>query len=75
MSKAKTIAEMIDDLQRENESLQKLRKLFDKACKEEFGYSANQIRQIINQAEKQTMKQQMGDGQQQGQHASNEQRE
>ena len=52
MAKAKNITEMIEELQRENESLQGLKKLFIKACKDEFGYEPKKIHNIINRYEK-----------------------
>ena len=51
MSKTKTITEMITDLQRENESLQRLKRIFDKACRDEFGYEPKKIREMIKRCE------------------------
>ncbi len=44
---SKSISELVTELQKENESLQNLKKLFDKACKLEFGYDVKTIHQII----------------------------
>lgn len=47
MSKTKSLADLITDLQKENESLQFLKKLFNQACKSEFGYDVKTIRQML----------------------------
>lgn len=46
-NKAKSISELVTDLQRENESLQSLKKLFNQACRNEFGFDVKTIHQII----------------------------
>lgn len=43
----KTITEQIEDLQNENAHLKELEKLFDKACKIEFGTSAKSIKKML----------------------------
>ena len=43
MSKTKSITEMVTELQRENEALQGLKKLFNRAVKDEFGYEPKKI--------------------------------
>ncbi len=48
MSKTKSINEMIEELQRENEALQGLKKLFNKACKNEFGYEPKKIHEMLD---------------------------
>ena len=48
MSKTKSITEMIEELQRENEALQGLKKLFNKACKDEFGYEPKKIHEMLD---------------------------
>lgn len=47
MSKSKSISDLVTDLQRENESLQSLKKLFNQACKNEFGYDVKELHRII----------------------------
>lgn len=47
MSKTKSLADLITDLQAENESLQFLKKLFNQACKAEFGYDTKTIHQML----------------------------
>lgn len=51
MSKKITITEQIAELQEENERLKELEKLFDKACQINFGYSAKNIRKMIEKSE------------------------
>lgn len=46
-SKTKSISELVSELQQENESLQSLKKLFNQACKNEFGYDVKTIHQMI----------------------------
>lgn len=48
MSKTKSISDLVTELQKENESLKNLNKLFEKACKTEFGYDVRTIHQIID---------------------------
>lgn len=43
----KTITEQIEDLQNENAHLKELEKLFEKACKIEFGTSAKSIKKML----------------------------
>lgn len=47
MRKTKSITELVTELQKENESLQSLKKLFNQACKNEFGYSVKELHDII----------------------------
>lgn len=47
LAKAKSITTLIEELQTENEHLQKLGKLFNKACLDEFGYGVKELHQII----------------------------
>lgn len=47
MSKSKSISELVTELQKENESLQSLKKLFNQACKNEFGYDVHTIHQML----------------------------
>lgn len=46
-TKTKSISELVTELQQENESLQSLKKLFNQACKNEFGYDVKTIHQIL----------------------------
>lgn len=47
MSKTKSITELVTDLQAENESLQSLKKFFNQAVKNEFGYDVKTLHEII----------------------------
>mgnify|MGYP000227590534 CR=1 FL=1 len=47
MKQKKSIANLITELQEENEKLQYLGKLFNRACKQEFGYNVKEIHQLI----------------------------
>lgn len=47
MAKNKSISDLVTDLQTENESLQFLKKLFDRAVAQEFGHNTKEIHQII----------------------------
>lgn len=69
-TKAKSITEMITDLQNENERLQNLGKLFEKAVRDEFGYSTKELHNLIRK--EQILEQRMST--QQGQPHSQEQR-
>jgi hypothetical protein len=46
-SKTKSISAIVTDLQQENESLQSLKKLFNQACKSEFGFDVKTIHQLL----------------------------
>lgn len=52
MSKTKSIADLVTELQAENESLQSLKKLFNQACKNEFGYDVKALHDIIIKCER-----------------------
>lgn len=45
--KTLSISDLVAELQKENERLQSLKKLFNQACKHEFGYDINTIHQIL----------------------------
>ena len=47
MSKAKSISMLVTDLQEENERLIFLKKLFDRACKEEFGLDVKGLHEAL----------------------------
>lgn len=46
-SKAKSISDLVNDLQKENEALKKLDKIANQYTKMEFGYSVKELHQII----------------------------
>lgn len=48
MAKSKTITEMVTDLQLENESLRGLQRLANMYTKQEFGYTVEQLHEIID---------------------------
>lgn len=48
MKKNKSISEQVTELQAEKEHLQGLYKLFEKACKLEFGYDVKTIHKLVN---------------------------
>ena len=52
MSKTKSIADLVTELQTENESLQSLKRLFNQACKNEFGYDVKALHDIIIKCER-----------------------
>ena len=72
MSKTKSITEMVTELQRENEALQGLKKLFNRAVKDEFGYEPKKIHEMIKRCEMYDRKLQSNDNQRQGQQTSHE---
>lgn len=47
MSKSKSISDLVLQLQKENESLTKLKKSFNKICKDEFGYCIDDLHKIV----------------------------
>ena len=64
MSKQKSISDLVTDLQKENERLQSLYRLFGKACKNEFGYDIDTIHKML---EKQRLYESRKAAKQQGQ--------
>ncbi len=74
MSKTKSITEMVTELQRENEALQGLKRLFNKAVKDEFGYEPNKIHEMLKRCEMYDRKAQ-SNGLNQGQLSVNERSE
>lgn len=54
-SKTKSISDLALELQQENDSLQAVKKLYQKIvntiCKEEFGYDLNQVHNLIKKQE------------------------
>ena len=75
MAKAKSITEMVTELQRENEALQGLKRLFNRAVKEEFGYEPKKIHEMIKRCEMYDRKAHSNAPQRQGQQASHERSE
>lgn len=51
MSKTRSINDLITELQAENESAKKLVKLFNQACKEEFGMNVAELHDCITKYE------------------------
>lgn len=50
MSKTRSITDLVNELQKENESLTGLKKGFNTMCKAEFNLSIDQIHKIIEKA-------------------------
>ena len=51
MSKTKSITDLVQELQQENESLKGLEKLANQYCKQEFGYTVKELHNIIQKQE------------------------
>lgn len=51
MSKAKTIAEQIEEMQEANKKVSDYEKLFSKACEINFGCNAKTIQKMLNNSE------------------------
>lgn len=51
MAKTQSIGDAILEIQNENARLKSLEKLFEKAVKEEFGYSIKQLHEIVKRQE------------------------
>ena len=51
MSKTKSITDLVQELQQENESLKGLEKLANQYCKQEFGYNVKELHNIIQKQE------------------------
>lgn len=51
MSKSKSITELVNELQAENEALKRLDRLANQYTKQEFGYSVKELHIIIQQKE------------------------
>ncbi len=64
MTKSNKLSDLAEQLQKENEQLQMLKKLFEQACKKEFGYSISQIHKMISSQEKFEAKKAAKQGQQ-----------
>lgn len=51
MSKSKSISDLVLQLQKENERLTRLKKAFNRLCKEEFGYGVDDLHKIVKKQE------------------------
>lgn len=67
MGKTKSISDLVTELQRENESLQSLKKLFNQACKNEFGYDVKTIHEMLEKQRIYEQRKAVQQSQQQGQ--------
>lgn len=67
MSKSKSISDLVTELQQENESLQSLKKLFNQACKNEFGYGVKELHDIITKQKLYEQRKQERQAEKQGQ--------
>lgn len=51
MKKKQNITEIVTELQSENERLKELKKLFERAVKDEFGYTIKQLHELVKRQE------------------------
>lgn len=75
MSKKISITEQIEQLQEENAHLQGLQKLFEKAVKDEFGFSIREIHMMIREQLRYQQKKAASQRTTQGQQSATEQSE
>ena len=75
MSKKFSITEQIEELQSENESLRSLHKLFEKAVKDEFGFSIKEVHRLISSQVRYQQQKNSSQRSLQGQQSSSEQDE
>ncbi len=75
MSKKPSISEQIEELQAENERLQGLQKLFEKAVKDEFGFSVKEVHKLISAQVRHQQEKNQSQRTVQGQQSDSEQRE
>ena len=75
MSKKPSIMEQIEQLQEENERLQGLQKLFEKAVKDEFGYSIKEVHIMISELIRYQQRKAASQRTTQGQQSASEQSE
>lgn len=75
MSKAKTITELVTDLQAENESLKRLERLANSYTKQEFGYSIKELHLLLKKLEYYEKKAKERAAAKQGQQPGNERSE
>lgn len=67
MSKTKSITELVQELQQENESLKGLEKIANQYCRQEFSHSVKEIHDIIRKYEIYERKRKEREAAQQGQ--------
>ena len=67
MSKTKSITDLVQELQQENESLKGLKKLAQQYCKQEFGYTIKELHDIVRKQEAYERKMKEREASQQGQ--------
>lgn len=67
MSKTRSISDLVSDLQKENESLQRLAKIANTFCQKEFGYDMKELHEIVRLYEKNERKRNTNEPSQQGQ--------
>ena len=67
MSKMRSISDLVSDLQKENESLQRLAKIANTFCQKEFGYDMKELHEIVRFYEKNERKRNTNEPSQQGQ--------
>ena len=67
MSKTKSITDLVQELQQENESLKRLEKLAQQFCKSEFGYTIKELHDIVRKQEAYERKMKEREASQQGQ--------
>ena len=75
MAKKLSISEQIEELQAENERLQGLQKLFEKAVKDEFGYSIKEVHIMISEQIRYQQRKAANQRNTQGQQSASEQSE
>ena len=75
MSKAKSITEQIEEMQREVEALKGLKRAFNRVCKDEFGYESKKIHEMLKRCEMYDRRMQNNAPQRQGNQGVNERSE
>lgn len=75
MSKAKSITEQIEEMQREVEALKGLKRAFNRVCKDEFGYEPKKIHEMLKRCEMYDRRMQNNAPQRQGNQGVNERSE
>ena len=71
MSKTKSITDLVQELQKENESLKGLEKLANQYCKQEFGHTVKELHDIVRKQEAYERKMKEREASQQGQQIRN----
>lgn len=71
MSKTKSITDLVQELQQENESLKGLEKLANQYCKQEFGHTVKELHDIVRKQEAYERKMKEREASQQGQQIRN----